>query len=108
MDALTVLRREHTRISQLFVELDGLPQRACLGRRAIVAELDEIVRRHIIMEEALPGSAGAGKHDAAALQLLDELEQTDCRQPAYAMRLASLRDALLHHIREREAYAEVA
>lgn len=108
MDALTVLRREHTRISQLFVELDGLPERACLGRRAIVAELDEIVRRHMHMEQALPGAPAGGEEDARALQLLTKLNQTDCREAAYLAQLDALRELLLRHIREREAYAEVA
>ena len=117
MDALTVLRREHTRIAQLFVEFDGLPQRACLGRKAILCDLDEIVRRHISMEEALvyqrlahasePELAtplhGAQEHQLV-LGLLDEIAAADCRDPLYAARVHLLADVLLHHIEEEEAY----
>lgn len=119
MDALTVLRREHTRIAQLFVEFDGLPQRACLGRKAIVCELDEIVRRHIDVEEALiyqrlahaPEWADelatplhSSQEHQLVLLLLDQIAATDCREPLYVARVHLLADVLLHHIEEEEAY----
>lgn len=105
MDAVTVLRREHIRIAQLFEELEALPPRACLGRRAIVEEIDQLVRRHIAMENAHAGCAS--ERDSSALQILDEIAATDCRASIYAIRLASLREELRRHIRET-AYAEVA
>lgn len=112
MDALTVLRREHTRISQLFAEFDGLPERACVGRRALVHEIDALVRRHIQMEEALTGALEQDADHALALRLLDDVSQMDCRDDAYVERVHELREALLRHIREEKlgfpAYAEVA
>ena len=105
MDALTVLRREHIRITQLFEELEALPARACLGRRAIVEEIDQLVRRHIAIESAHAGSISRG--DDRALQLLDEVAAIDCRSSKYVLRLAALRDELARHIRET-SYAEVA
>ena len=105
MDAVTVLRREHIRIAQLFEEIEALPPRACLGRRAIVEEIDQLVRRHIAVESAHAGRAQ--RLDDRALQLLDEIAAIDCRSPGYVTRLAVLRDELSRHIRET-SYAEVA
>jgi hemerythrin superfamily protein len=119
MDALTVLRREHTRIAQLFLEFDGLPGCACNGRKAIVHEIDELVRRHIEMEEALIYQRLASAPEWAddritplhseqehqlVLHLLDEIAATDCRSDVYVARVRILRDVLLHHIAEEEAY----
>lgn len=101
MDALTVLRREHTRIGHLFAEFDALPQRACGGRKALMREMDELIRRHIEMEDALiyRQLSSAPEHHLV-LRLLDEVAQTDCRSDLYVARVNVLRDVLLHHIKE--------
>ncbi len=119
MDALTVLRREHTRIAQLFVEFDSLSECACTGRRALVRELDELVRRHIDVEEALiyqqlarapewADERGTPLHSEEEHQLirrlLEEIAQTECHAPVYVPRVHVLRDVLLHHMKEEEAY----
>ncbi|HKU67088.1 MAG TPA: hemerythrin domain-containing protein [Candidatus Baltobacteraceae bacterium] len=106
MDALTVLRREHTRIEQLFVEFDGLSQRACTGRRALIRELDELVRRHIEMEEAFvyQGAAEAPEDHRLVVRMLDEIAQTECHTPAYVPRVHTLRDVLLRHMKDEEAH----
>lgn len=119
MDALTVLRREHTRIGQLFVEFDALSKCACSGRKALMREMDEIVRRHIEMEEALIYQQLSNSPEWAdervtplhseqehhlVLRLLDEVAQTDCRSDTYIARVHVLGDVLLHHIKEEEAY----
>lgn len=110
MDALTVLRREHTRMIQLFTELSALPDRACLGRRAIVQELDALVRRHIAEEEAtvyrrldaeVETLHGVEEH-ALAVRLLDQIARTDCRDAMYVPRILLLRDVLLRHIQDEE------
>jgi len=119
MDALTVLRREHTRIEQLFIEFDSLSDCACSGRKAIMREIDELVRRHIAMEEALiyPHLAkapewaddrttslhGEEEHQLV-LRLLEEIAATECHAAVYVARARVLRDVLLHHIEEEEAY----
>lgn len=117
MDALTVLRREHTRIAQLFIEFDALLDCACAGRRALVRELDELVRRHIDMEEALiyhriseapewaddrTVSLHSEEEHQLVRHLLDEIAQTECHQPVYVPRVHVLRDVLLHHMKEEE------
>lgn len=115
MEPLTVLRREHTRIAQLFVEFESLPERACTGRKAIMRELDALVRRHMEMEEALiypPGLHEPHEHRLISL-LLDDIARTDCRDDAYLRRERALRDVLMRHMKEEEArvfpgYAEVA
>lgn len=104
MDAVTVLRREHIRIAQLFEEIDALPPRACLGRRAIVEEIDQLVRRHITVEAA---HAGAQWRDDRVLHLLDTIAAMDCRTSVYLAAISALRDELSRHIRET-SYAEVA
>lgn len=106
MDALKVLRREHTRIAQLFAEFDGLSDCACTGRRALVRELDELVRRHIEVEEALIYERTSQSPDEhrAALRLLDEIAQTECHSPVYVSRVHALRDVLLAHMQEEEAH----
>lgn len=108
MDALTVLRREHTRIGQLFVEFDALSACAHAGRRALMREIDELVRRHIEMEEALIyqrlASATEWADHHLVLHLLDEIAQTECRSEEYLARAHVLRDVLLHHMQEEEAY----
>jgi hemerythrin-like domain-containing protein len=119
MDALTVLRREHTRIAQLFAEFDALADCACAGRRAIVRELDTLVRRHIDVEEALVYQRlatatewaddrstplhGQEEH-SLVLRLLDEIARTDCRAQVYVPRVHVLRDVLMHHIHDEEAH----
>jgi len=119
MDALTVLRREHTRIEQLFVEFDSLSECACGGRKAIMRAIDELVRRHIAMEEALiyeplvkapewADDRSTPLHNEEEhhliLRLLDEIAQTECHAAVYVARAQVLRDILLHHIKEEEAY----
>lgn len=128
MDALTVLRREHTRIAQLFVEFDSLSECACAGRKALVHEIDELVRRHVEMEEALVYRRLANSPEWAddrsaplrseeehqlVLRLLGEIATTDCHDVVYVPRVRVLRDVLMHHIAEEESYifpscAEVA
>lgn len=119
MDALTVLRREHTRIEQLFLEFDALADCACAGRAALMREIDELVRRHIEMEEALIYRRMTDSPDWAddrttplhsteehqlILHLLDEIARTECHLPIYSPRVHVLRDVLLHHIKEEEVY----
>lgn len=119
MDALTVLRREHTRISQLFVEFDALSECACSGRKALMREMDDLVRRHIEMEEALiyqqlssarEWTAGHGtplhseQEHHLVLHLLDEIAQTDCRSDEYVARVHVLSELLQQHIKEEEAH----
>jgi iron-sulfur cluster repair protein YtfE (RIC family) len=106
MDPLKVLRREHTRIAQLFIEFDALSECACTGRKALARELDELVRRHIEMEEALiyQKLAPAPDDHKLALRSLDEIAQIECHSPAYVPRVHALRDVLLHHIQEEEAF----
>lgn len=119
MDALTVLRREHTRIEQLFTEFDSLSDCACAGRKAIMCEIDELVRRHIAMEEALiyrhlakaPEWADdrttplrSEEEHQLALRLLDEIARTECHAAVYVARAHVVRDVLLHHMKEEEAY----
>lgn len=119
MDALTVLRREHTRIEQLFVEFDELSDCACTGRAALVREIDELVRRHIVMEDALvyqnvlnaPEWADdrvctlhSAEEHQLIVHLLNEIAQTECHSPVYVPRVHVLRDVLLHHMKEEEAY----
>jgi hemerythrin superfamily protein len=103
MDALTVLRREHTRIEQLFAEFDELSQCACSGRAAIVREIDKLARRHFEMEEALiyDDVSKPQEHDLI-VSLLDEIMRTDCHQPGYVPRVLVLRDILLQHVKEEE------
>lgn len=111
MDALTILRREHTRIAQLFVEFDALPARACVGRRAIVREIDELTRRHLKMEDALTGSPYDAALRERILELLDRSSALDCRDAAYVARVHELRDELMRHVGEAlalAAYPEVA
>ncbi len=128
MDALTVLRREHTRIEQLFTEFDALSECACGGRSAIMRAIDELVRRHIEMEEAViyrslesdPRWADdratplhSEEEHHLVLRLLDEIARTECHDPRYLARAHVARDVLLHHIKEEEAliftsFAEVA
>ena len=108
MDALTVLRREHTRIEQLFVEFDELSECACTGRAALAREIDELVRRHIDMEEALVyqhvANANSAEEHQLILHLLDQIAQTECHLPVYVPRVHVLRDVLLHHMKEEEIY----
>lgn len=107
MDALTVLRREHTRIAQLFTEFDALPERACAGRKAIVREIDELVRRHIAMEAALfyPWQSETPEEHQPVLRKLAETVQADCYDPLYVSRVHALRVLLQHHI---DGFAQVA
>lgn len=82
-------------------------------------EMDELVRRHIEMEEALIyqqlSSAPEWADDRTTplhseeehhlvLRLLDEIMRTDYRSDVYVARVHLLRDVLLHHIKEEEAY----
>jgi hypothetical protein len=102
MDALRLLKRDHTRIVQLFDEFDALPERACVGRQAIVGEINELVRRHITVEEALLNRRA--EHDredyALMLRVLGEIGSMDCHEVTYVPRVLMLRSLLLRHIRE--------
>lgn len=97
MDARTVLKREHTRMEQLFAEFDALPERACVGRRALIGEIETLVRRHFAAEEALD-RRGEDDH-AVVLRLLGEVSSMDCHDETYVPRALAVRELLRHHIR---------
>lgn len=111
MDALTVLRREHTRIGQLFVEFDALSECACGGRKALMREIDLLLRRHLEMEEALVyqrfGTIAETDH-SELLRLLDGIARTDCRTPEYIPRVHHLREVLQCHVERGEDRLERA
>lgn len=97
MDARTVLKREHTRIQQLFEEFDALPERACAGRRALIGEIELLVRRHFAVEEALERRS-EDEHERV-LSLLGEVASMDCYDETYVPRALAVRDLLQEHIR---------
>jgi hypothetical protein len=88
------LKREHTRIAQLFEEFEALPARACVGRHALMQEIDDLVRRHIAHER------GDRQEYMLLLRLLGEIARMDCHDVMYVPRVLVLRNLLLRHIRE--------
>jgi|GEM_PF-6963524 len=94
IDALRILKREHTRIAQLFAEFEQLPERACIGRAAIVRQIDDLVRVHISHERGDPDEYGL------MLRLLGEIAKMDCHDVMYVPRVLVLRNLLLRHIQE--------
>ncbi|HEY9180214.1 MAG TPA: hypothetical protein VIO32_05810, partial [Candidatus Baltobacteraceae bacterium] len=68
--------------------------------------IDELLRRHIDMEEALiyRSIAEPAEEHRRVLRLLDEIAHTECHAPVYAARVHVLRDVLLRHITEEEAF----
>jgi hypothetical protein len=89
-----LLKREHTRIAQLFAEFEALPERACVGRQALMQEIDELVRRHMEHERGNPDRY------ALILRLLGEIAKMDCHDVMYVPRVLVLRNLLLLHIQE--------
>jgi hypothetical protein len=94
MDAARLLKREHTRIVQLFAEFEALPERACVGRQALMQQVDELVRCHIRHEP------GKEQEHALMLRLLGEIAGMNCHDVLYVPRVLVLRNLLLAHIRE--------
>jgi hypothetical protein len=89
-----LLKREHTRIAQLFAEFEALPERACVGRQALMQEIDDLVRRHFAHEH------GNAEQYNLMLRLLAEIAKMDCHDVMYVPRVLVLRNLLLLHIQE--------
>lgn len=113
MSIYTVLEGEHNEVAMLFKALEVTPN-AETGRRGLFEKLSRELRSHTAAEEAavynkVRAEAGtqtliehSEREHAQADKLLTELESMDLATDAWLLKLAELKQAVEHHVREEE------
>ncbi|TAM87185.1 hemerythrin domain-containing protein [bacterium] len=118
MDALTLLKKDHDAVKQLFRELDELGQRAVMAREKIAQKIAEELRLHSEVEEqivypAIKEKTKGGSDErvevlesyeehALVANLLDELGGTDPKDESYRAKLRVIETLVLQHVKEEE------
>jgi len=117
MDALTLLKNDHTKVRGLFKEVEALGDRAASGRERLFEEIDRELRLHSEVEEkifypAFKRHAEVGEEREKVLEayeehhivanLMDELEGLDPKDEQYKAKLNVLIELVKHHADEEE------
>lgn len=113
MNAIDLLTQQHRAAEHLFDRLGRLEPGDLLGRQELFARIADLVALHTALEEdhLYPRAEQFRKPDAQSEALgeheqlkreLSDLLQMDPMDPAFSVKLASLRDALEEHMEEEE------
>jgi hemerythrin superfamily protein len=118
MDALTLLKNDHTKVKGLFKEVEALGDRATTGRERLFEEIDRELRLHSEVEEkifypAFKRHAEDSEEREEVLEayeehhivanLIGELEALDPKNEQYKAKLNVLIELVKHHADEEES-----
>lgn len=117
MDALSLLKKDHTAVKGLFKEVEGLGDRAAVSRKKLFERIDRELRLHSEIEEQIFYPAfkaraedvqerntvleGFEEH-AIVANLLDEIEALEPSAETFAPKLNVLMELVRSHIKEEE------
>ena len=117
MDALTLLKKDHTKVKELFKEVEALGERASAGRERLFKEIDDELTLHAEVEEKIfypsfkqhaedseerEEVAEAYEEHALVKTLIGELEGLDSKDEQYKAKLNVLMELVKHHADEEE------
>jgi hemerythrin superfamily protein len=117
MDALTLLKNDHTKVKGLFKEVEALGERATASRERLFEEIDRELSLHAEVEENIfypafkrhaedsderEEVAEAYEEHALVKTLLGELEDLEPSDERYKAKLNVLIELVKHHADEEE------
>jgi len=117
MDALTLLKKDHTKVKGLFKEVEGLGERATASRKRLFEEIDRELTVHAEVEEKIfypafkqhaedseerEEVAEAYEEHALVKKLMSELEVLEASDERYKAKLNVLMELVKHHADEEE------
>ena len=114
MDAFTLLKQDHEKVSGIFEKLEDTTERAIKTREELFAQLKTELDIHAHIEETIlyPVLKEADETHEITLeaveehnvvkQLLGELEQMSVDQEEWKAKLTVLRENVEHHVEEEE------
>lgn len=118
MDVLTILKKDHREVKEMFDQLEELGERADAARAKLFAKIDQALTVHVDGEERYfypvlkeRSKARSEERDdviegfeehAIAKQLIKELEGLPPSDESYKAKLSVLREGVLHHIKDEE------
>ncbi|GAC1655519.1 MAG: hypothetical protein NVS9B12_06640 [Vulcanimicrobiaceae bacterium] len=118
MDAISLLKKDHTDVKALFKKAEELGDRATTSRRDLFDQIDEALTLHSKIEEKLlypQFKERATKSDqkdevleayeehAVAKRLIKELEALEPTDESYKAKLEVLMEGVKHHADEEES-----
>jgi hemerythrin superfamily protein len=115
MDAITLLKNDHTTVERLFKRYEDAGDRAYVEKRRLVDQIIEELSRHAAIEEQLfypAARAAVDDVEDVALEsieehhivkwVLSELEKMDPRDERFDAKVAVLIENVRHHVEEEE------
>ncbi|MBV9971831.1 MAG: hemerythrin domain-containing protein [Candidatus Eremiobacteraeota bacterium] len=117
MDAVTLLKNDHTKVKGLFKEVEALGERASTSRERLFEQIDRELRVHSEVEEKIfypafkkhaekseerEEVAEAYEEHALVANLLDEIEELDPSDEQYKAKLNVMMELVKHHADEEE------
>ncbi len=119
MDALSLLKKDHTKVKGLFKEVEALSDRAGGARKKLFEQIDQELELHAQIEEEIFYPAfkkkaakdsekkeevlEAYEEHALVKQLLGELKMMEPREETYKPKLQVLMELVQHHVKEEES-----
>lgn len=119
MDALSLLKKDHTKVKGLFKEVEGVGDRAAGARKKLFEQIDRELELHAQLEEQIfypafkkKAAKDSEKKDevleayeehAIVKHLLGELKMMEPRDETYKPKLQVLMELVKHHVKEEES-----
>lgn len=117
MDAIALLKQDHTEVKKLFSEVEALGERAHASRRKLFQKISEALELHTMIEENVFYPAFRSRaedteerdqvlealeeHGVAKI-LLGELQGLPPTEETFKPKLSVLMESVRHHIKEEE------
>jgi len=118
-DVLTLLKKDHDKVKQLFKEVNDLSDGSHATRRKLFEQIDEELTLHARLEETIfypkfkaKSKAASEERDeilealeehASVKELLRKLEATDPADETYKAKVQVLGELVEHHVKEEES-----
>jgi hemerythrin superfamily protein len=117
VDAITLLKRDHANVKELFAQVDELGDRADASRKKLFRKIDTELTVHSRIEESIFYPAFKQRADesdevqevleayeehALVKTLIGELEDLDPKDETYRPKLTVLNELVDHHVKEEE------
>lgn len=119
LDALSLLKKDHTKVKGLFKEVEGLGDRAGGARKKLFEQIDQELELHAQIEEEIfypafkkKAAKDSEKKDevleayeehALVKHLLGELKMMEPKEETYKPKLQVLMELVQHHVKEEES-----
>ncbi len=117
MDAIALLKRDHTEVKELFSQVEELGERATASRGKLSQKILQALELHTQIEEGIFYPAfksraedseeretvlEAYEEHAVAKMLIGELQNMDPSDETFSPKLTVLMESVRHHIKEEE------